>query len=355
MNGYLRKESLQIGLEPPEEHKLFCGCAECKADSPSLTELSLSSSQHPYKPMRDLQKSFFNALIDLVTKYEEEALDIFELPGIERVREAVITGNTDHAGIFTLSRSQRKQYKNMLSEWQYDLIADKALNKQDAQEDEQSAVYNWHLLLAFTIGLKRVKSQALRNIPEDLRALVENIDIAPDINNTYLQAIKKDGLKRIKTKLSQKQRDFVLEQLQQMAKEGRNPLYVARKMHKQFEGNAWYWNRLARSESALALNASYDSWSRAANVKYDVWSTGGSNPCPICLALEGQMWLNGEGPRPVDATHPHCMCERTAQWISQGRIPNPPWRRPSPYDNPYQIIRDENGLLTVPELQGLLR
>ena len=350
-----RKESIILGLEPPGEHAIFCGCGHCKSDSPTLAELSLASSAHPWKEVRELQADFFNATIDLVSKYEQQALDIFGMPKIETVREAAITGDTDYAGTFTITPQQSGRYRKMLSEWQYELIADKELLKQDEQEDEQSAVYNWYMLQAFVIGLNRTKKQALLNIPADLKPYIEAINIVPDANNRYLQAVKRDGLKRIKIKLSKTQKDYVLSQLRIMAREGHNPLYAARWMHREFEGNAWYWNRLARSESVLALNSSYDDWSDQAHVLYDVWSTGGSNPCPVCLSLDGQMWKRGEGPEPVGSTHPHCCCTRVAQWIAQGRRVNPAWSRESPYESPYQFVRDENGNLTIPELDELFR
>ena len=352
VNTYLRDESIALGLEPPEQHALTC--SHYKAVSPTLAELELQASQHPSKKVRDLQTRFFNAMIDLVSVYEQEALSIFKMPDIETVREAYITGDTEYPGTFSISAQQAQRYRKMLSEWQYDLIADEDLLKQDTKEDEQSAVYNWYMLQLFAVGLVRNKKRGLINVPEDLRPFVENINIMPDTNNEYLKAIKRDGLKRIKIKLSKDQRDYVLSQLRIMAREGHNPLYVAKWMHQEFEGKAWYWNRLARSESTLALNASYDAWADQAQVQYDVWSTGGSRPCSVCSALDGNMWKRGEGPLPVADTHPNCNCERVAQWIAQGQHVNSQWRRPSPYDNPYQIIRDDNGNLIVPELEDLL-
>jgi len=349
-----RKESLLLGLIPPEDHSLLCGCGECKSNAPSLVELELSASQHPYKPFREMQFKFFDALINLVTQYEEEALEIFELPKIETVRQSVITGNSDAKGKFKITASQTREYKEMLSDWQHDLTADATLIKQDEEEDEQTAVMNWYLLLAFTIGLKRVKSQTIRNAPDDLKDLLANIDIAPELNNLYLQNIRKDALKRVKIKIADNQRDFVLKKLRQMSTEGRNPLYTARQLHKQFEGNAWYWNRLARSESALALGASFDSWAKAARATHEKWSAGGSRPCPICVGLDGNIWRIGEGPHPVTNTHPHCACERIAQYnIPQNQV-NPAWRRATPYDQPYDFVRNDSGNLTVPKLGSLL-
>jgi len=202
MSDYLRKESLLLGLEPPVDHALTCGCSHCKADSPTLAELELQASQHPSKKVRDLQARFFNAMIDLVSVYEQEALSIFKMPDIETVREAYITGDTEYPGTFSISAQQAQRYRKMLSEWQYDLIADEDLLKQDTKEDEQSAVYNWYMLQLFAVGLVRNRKRGLQNVPDDLRSLVEAITILPDAKNEYLMAVKRDGMKRVKTKLA---------------------------------------------------------------------------------------------------------------------------------------------------------
>jgi len=349
MSDYLRKESLLLGLEPPVDHALTCGC---KSGSPTLADLELQASEHPSKKVRDLEVQFFNAMFDLVNNYEIEALEIFGLPDIETVREANITGDTDYPGEVTITTQQAARYRAMLSNWQLDLIGDRDLQKQD--EDEQEAVYNWYMLQLFAVGLARSRKYGLQNVPDELRSLVEAVTILPDAKNEYLMAVKRDGMKRVKTKLALDYRDGVLSHLRIMAREGHNPLYIARWLHNEYEGKAWYWNRLARSESTLALNASYETWASQAGVLYDVWSTGGSRPCLICAALDGHMWKRGEGPLPVVDTHPHCRCERYAQWITEGRNVNQPWTRPSPYDNPYQLIRDEAGNYSVPELGNLI-
>jgi len=207
----------------------------------------------------------------------------------------------------------------MLSNWQLDLIGDRDLQKQD--EDEQEAVYNWYMLQLFAVGLVRNRKRGLQNVPDDLRSLVEAVTILPDAKNEYLMAVKRDGMKRVKTKLALDYRDGVLSHLRIMAREGHNPLYIARWLHNEYEGKAWYWNRLARSESTLALNASYEAWANQAGVLYDVWSTGGSRPCLICAALDGQMWKRGEGPSPVVDTHPHCFLSYTPVYTREGFKP----------------------------------
>jgi len=157
-------------------------------------------------------------------------------------------------------------------------------------------------------------------LPQDIAQFVDRINIPPDWNNKYLQGVVKEGMKRVKTKLAQDYRDGVLSWMRIMAREGHNPLYIAKWLHNEYEGKAWYWNRLARSESALALNAGYDSWADEANVLYDEWSAAG-DACLICAAFDGQVWKRGEGAEPVSDTHPHSVQKFTRVFTSNGWEP----------------------------------
>jgi len=343
-----RNESIMLGLEPPHEHSLLCGCVDHKqaSDTPTLMELDLAAREHRWPEMRNLEVDFFNAFMDQVTEHEEKAIEIFKLPQIEIIRESIITGDQEYPGQFEISTNQTREYKKILSQWQEQLIGNTELKKQ-IEEDE--SIYPYYMLSAYSIGIKNTKRQALRNAPQDLKPILEAIEIPPDANNLYLKGVKSEGLKRIKTKLADDYRDGVLSWLRIMAREGRNPLYVARWLHREYEGKAWYWNRLARSESVLALNASYDSWSEAARVPYDMWSAA-ADACPICTQFDGKLWRRGEGPYPVQDSHPHCRCLRIAQYQTQGRRVQERWTRSTPYDQPYNIDRETG---TIPELEDL--
>lgn len=343
INTYLRKESITLGLEPPHDQ---CECAVCKqaSDTPTLLELDLAARKHRWAEMRKLEVNFFNAFMDQVTEYEEKSLEIFDLPDINVIRESIITGNSDYPGVFTVDNDEIKRYKKILSDWQEQLIGDRTIEK---QIEEEESIYAYYMFVAYTIGLENTKDLAWQNASEAIRPFIDEFTIPPDANNEYLKAVKANGLKRIKTKMAEDYKDGVISWLKIMAREGHNPLYVGRWLHREFEGKAWYWNRLARSESVLALNASYDSWSSAAGAVYDKWSAAGG-ACPICVAFDGQLWRRGEGPEPVTSTHPHCRCVRVPQWDTQGSRVNQRWTRPTPYEQPYNI---QGG--TVLDFEGL--
>jgi len=352
LNQNYRTASLILGLEPPID--IICPLCgknhDHKVDSPSLVELQLQASVSKDKNIRKMQIEYFNALIDRVTLYEQYALETFKLPKIDFVREAIINDITEYPGTVEITTSMEKEFDEHLRDWQYDLVADREFAKQDQDEDEQEAIYNYYALLFFTYALERARKRGILTAPKDLINFVENVRPLPNAQNAYLRAVKKNGLKRIKIKIKNKR--GVKKILKQMAKEGKNPLEIGRMLHKKFEGEAWYWNRLARSESALAMNVARDEWARQAGVLYYRWVTGGSNPCPICLALHGQMWKAFEAPYPVSDTHPNCACDHEHLWIAQGQRINPKWERQSPYDLPYQIDRENN---TIPELLEMFR
>src|SRR4030043_1071350 len=78
----LRRMSIIRGLEIPEGESLYS-----KVENPSLHELELASRPHRWPKMRELQKNFFHAFIDKVTKHEIEILEILNLPSINEIRK----------------------------------------------------------------------------------------------------------------------------------------------------------------------------------------------------------------------------------------------------------------------------
>jgi hypothetical protein len=95
------------------------------------------------------------------------------------------------------------------------------------------------------------------------------------------------------------------------------------------EGASWYWNMVARSEGALAVNAAYDAAVKAYGIPYERWvATAGC--CEVCDELDGEMWVAGEGPRPVSDTHPNCLCSVVPVWEGEHDV-NDAYDEPSPY------------------------
>jgi len=355
----LREASIRYGLIPPPDAELACGCGQDhsklghshwdemsigpligKVDAPSITELELSARPHRWASMRKLQSDFFKNSIQLVTDAEENILEVLDLPDIDRIRRAELLNDTTEEGKnWDYTYDMKVKYRKAIEEWQFRFLGDPVLQKQpdvDYEDSQKQAVYTFHMLSAVGVGAKNYSRIFKKNLPSGIDpALIDNIQILPTLDNPYLQALHRNGLLRVKRKYATKYYDWAHLQLERMAYTGTNPVQVGRWIHKNVgEGQGWYWNRITRSESALAINVVYDQMARQANVLYDMWSAS-PNACPICGMFDGNMWKQSEAPQPVSDSHPHCLCVLIPQWVDNGREIRPRWDRESPYDRPY--------------------
>ena len=170
---------------------------------------------------------------------------------------------------------------------------------------DEMPIVPFHQFGAFGIGLDKTRGQVER-ASDSVSSLPPAL--VPSWDNAYLKKIRKDSLKRLKAKIGQDYKREIFETLKMGAEEGWHPLDIARRLHRRVgEGQMWYWNRLARSEVAIALDAAFVAEAKNDGVPFEKWSTTG-NPCPICAPLDGKIWRVGEGPRVVYDTHPHCLC-----------------------------------------------
>jgi hypothetical protein len=331
-----RSYLMSLNFIPPEGESacLFgcCGHNHAKAETASTIELSLASRPHRWKEMRKLQKEFFLALLDKVLEYQDDILSLFNLPSIEIIRNS-FKEDVEIPGIFELKTGQVKGYERILNEWQNDIIGQDFTVKEITPD--QVPIYDFYELGAYGIGIEKTMQAIIDNLPEGVNpTIITNTQIVPDVENFYYKEMKKNGLRRVKKKFKNKYYKFALKQLKKMAKEGASLIDVGRFIYKNVgEGEAWYWNRIARSESALAANASFNAQSQASDIRYEQWSAA-ANACPICSAFDGNVWRVGEGPEPVSDTHPHCGCIRGG-YYQPPRAVQSPWERQSPYDNPY--------------------
>jgi len=299
--------SIADGLRIPEDEILH----DHKTDTPSLHELGLARRPHRWREMRELHKDFFNNFLSEVTEVEENILGVLQLPGIETVRNSILTETEqDITGEskFKYTAMMDRLLKQEFDEWIEELIGTDLAKKEITAME---ATYPYWMLRAFSIGLEKQfdKIQRLRKQSDD-----------PTIDNQYLRAIITQGGKRIKTKLGREYWPLVQKYLRQMSKEGQNPLIVARWIHKKVgEGQAWYWNRLTRSESGLALNGAFNASVRKYGIPYERWSAA-SDACDICSYFDGKIWKVGSGPSPIEATHPFCNIGSTKIYTCDGWV-----------------------------------
>lgn len=350
-NRTLRELSITKGLIPPPNMAFECTCGQDhnyhshvapligKAEAPSLIELQLASRPHRWSEIREVQKQFFQNSMQLVTDTEVKILEALKMPDIDTIRRAELTGETEYPGTWQFEEGMRSQYQQIISNWQLKFTGDgriKQLEDEEQAQQEKDAVYTYFLLATIGAGVNPYKRLFKKELPDGYPpALIDDLQVLVSIENRYLRAIQQNGLSRVKRVYKEKFYDDALKGLRDMAKNGRNPLEAGRWIHANVsEGQAWYWNRIARSESVLALNVVYDDMANQAGVPYDLW-LGSVGMCRVCEMFDGNLWERGSGPYPVSDTHPHCNCVRKPQWKTEGRPVRQRWDRPSPYEMPY--------------------
>ena len=327
----LRKISIIRGLEPPVEEaaKLFnfCGCGH---KAPSLTEMALAAKPHRWKELREEQKAAFADYMQLVTEYEKDMLSLLRLPKIEVVREYVLTGEGDETGKFAFDKRMNDGIQRIIAEWMSSLFG-KRKKIVGLKADDDFPVFDQHAGRAYVIGAERTKKELIAQLPEGMpEEYVAGIMLDPE--ERYYKAMVTTAMKNVKRRFEKDVYKQLVNALVDMANNGEYPLKVARYLHKKFEGEAWYWNRLARSEAVLATNAAHNAMAEKNKTNFEQWSSA-PNACPICAHFHGQVWKRGEGPEPVASTHPHCGCSRVPLYSWGGAVQEPFNR--DPYEERY--------------------
>ena len=329
--------SLAFGLIPPDAEAVKVICPSCEnVATPSQLEVRLAAKVHRWAAIRKIMREFFEDVGTEVVSTEIDALKLFELPSLEQIEKSMKPGFEDPTWkAIEINGKKKKAYERIISELQGSIIGETKLIKNQMGVDELPLL-DYYLLSSYGVGLDEIMKDIISHLPEGADAeMVRRTILAPQLENGYLQQIIKGGTKRIRTFLGKYYANDVWNVLTTMAKEGKSPWQTARFLHKSIgKGKLWYWLRIARSEVVLAIDAAFDAQARASGCVYEVWSAA-ATACSICLQFDGKMWKIGEGPHPVESTHPHCLCFRSARYTKEDRPLQKPWTRESPYDKPY--------------------
>lgn len=333
-----------------------------KIESPAINELEFAAKEHSQAPIAKLQKDFLKALSKPVIQFETDVLTALGLPDINKIRSSLAGDDvTDTDGTWEFTPTRERSYERMVDVLQEKIVGDRkpgniektfkdtAVSKIIVDPDAEPVIpdegllksifgeYEW---AAFGVGLQLTWKQIIGNLPpgmtaNDIRKLI------PQLTNQYFNAAMEVGANRIKTEMAIRHRTLVRKALEEMARAGRNPMDIAKYLHRTTgEGELWYWARIARSESALMVNWAYHIQAQAAGCKYTEWKAG-FDACNICSALDGGVWELGRSPSPVESSHPHCLCLLVPYYVSPGTIQDP-WERENPYDKPYTPEEIEN-------------
>jgi hypothetical protein len=301
----------------------------------------------------------------------EDIHRLLKLPSIEETRESIRTGELPkRQKKFEFTDEMSQKYDRIWQDFQESYIGDWELdvysirNDYEVGDDPQFQYYSFQgfsiglskkdpdikkKLIAFLAGLG-LAGKVLKKAFEDIWAK----RIIPSIGNNYYQIALQNGLKNVKSKIVLNNLAKVRKILAEMSGQGKGTMEVARYLHKSIgEGDLWYWLRLVRSETQLAVNAAFDAQSEAMGVLYEEWLAQ-SNCCAICAAFSGQVWERGQGPKPVESTHPNCHCDRIPHFkVPPGKSILQPYKR-NPYDNPYKKDK-EKGVDEIRDLRETIR
>ena len=296
----LRKMSILTSIKtaPNDCHK----CIDSKGATQNLHELRLSQRFHRWPKIRKIQKETFEAYLAEIEEKEIEMLEALDFPDIDQVRIAYIERTPDQEGSFTITRAMERAMEEIWADWLEETVGTELAEK---QVDQASATLPYWARQNFTAASDKYYNEILKSIPDWMseddiaRAM---LDISEQ--NQYLQAVIRDGATRIKAELSKEHLREIMVTLRKMGREGKHPLSAARYLHKMAgEGKAWWWLRITRSESTLAVGSAFDNAIQAYNIPYEYWDAA-AGACEICDYFDGQEWKAGTGPRPVVDTHP---------------------------------------------------
>jgi SPP1 gp7 family putative phage head morphogenesis protein len=122
--------------------------------------------------------------------------------------------------------------------------------------------------------------------------------------------LQQRGLSLVRSGLGRTLRDKVLAELSSGIYDGMNPLVVAQQLRRKFGQQEYNWERLVRSEMAIAQSeAKLARYIDEGIEQMDYVTAGDSRVCPQCLGLEAASpYLAADCPIPVIDTHPNCRC-----------------------------------------------
>lgn len=172
---------------------------------------------------------------------------------------------------------------------------------------EGYGTYGTYSLHAFGYGTRRAVESIKDEFGEERK-----IEVTPSYEHPQVQELLNDGMELVVTKAKEKMDDILLI-MAEHAQVGENPVEWARALRKELKetisDERWYWERLARSESAMAIDRGEISEYQEQGFNYCEWNAA-PDACNICLGLDGKMWHISEAKMVVVDTHPHCRCRK---------------------------------------------
>lgn len=225
---------------------------------------------------------------------------------------------------FYLTADQTREIQQLFEEFVSELLGD-VQGLGDNERADYHAYYVNNMLMAFGLGAEDAWQWVKADIPEIAPA--DGPKTKPDLNTPYVRELINNGMQLVVTRAQEKY-IRVMSIMAEHAAVGDNPnrwaasLYNS--LHGELGGERWYWKRLARSESAMAIDRAADEEYEAEGVLYVEWVAAPDACVKYCKPLDNNIYTTRNAPRVVVDTHPHCRCRkrpRTARYAQEsGRL-----------------------------------
>ncbi len=279
-------QDIQEPAEPPgaEGGKQFSAWYKSKLENRNKEFFDIPNDD---PRIQQLEKNFTDAIMDEINDLEH------------KVKQLIPQEKALHKD---LAPETEEKVRQAVDEWLTEMIGSQI---DTAGSTRREGVYNIHLLRAFAFGVREANETAKKEHPE---LASSSNRVIPNFNHPQVIELSDNGMELVKTK-AKDMKDRVIQVMRTHAAAGDNPEVWARSLNKELGGKRWYWERLARSESAMAIDKATIVEYRAEGFDYVEWSSA-TDACPICLALEGKMWRVEEAPQVVEDTHPNCRCRK---------------------------------------------
>ncbi len=265
--------------QPQPKHAKGCDCGtDHFAGAGKLINNNKETRPSSWPELDQTETAYENRL---KADWHELALRIFTICKLDPASLAMSKAPLDEK--FTLSPEQLAQ----LEQASQSMINDYALDAPD------SPIRSYYAE-SYSLGLIRAAQIIGKERP--ILDIIKNAEVYDELCRNGFQLVRDNVTISIK--------DKIITEMQAHVLAGSNPMSVASRLNKLFGDQNSSWERLARTEMAMAAEgAKLDEWQAWKIQMVDY--VPAPDACPICLALKGEYKIS-EVPRPP--VHPRCRC-----------------------------------------------
>ncbi|MEW8956691.1 hypothetical protein [Clostridium sp.] len=284
-----QEDNKSIGNNKSKHNDCSCSISKSPFNAPPEDPIQLQIEQ-------DTLKGYMKC----VNRLEKKVLDL--IPALEE-------SNKDKSKSYIKTKDLPEFIEDKIKEAIKDFVIEMIGQGSGDEDIEGYGTYGQYLLHAFGYGTIRGNEVIREEFPEDAS---ERNEVVANYRHPYVQELLRNGMELVNTKAKDKEAQ-VINIMAEHAAVGDNPTEWARdleyRLKRSISGERWYWERLARSESAMAIDRAEMAEYEAEGFYHCEWDAA-PDACHICLSLDGQMWEIEEAPKVVEDTHPHCRCRK---------------------------------------------